>query len=259
MTTTENAQGLENTFQRAWALLIANPIIVVPGFITAAILLAVLVLALFLGAAAVLVGASGSTTGGVVIGSIAALVVFALIAAVTIVQTGWVTGMAGSAWTTGKASLGEGWAVVGRRAGEIFLAMLILLGIGIVAVLLALPTLTLSLWAYIVFFIYTMPAVIIGGLPAGRAVGEACRIATRNFWPTVGVAAIVMVVSFIAGGLGSELSRSQVFMGSTFSMVLEQVALAYTTLVIVGEYLKMHPADPAPATPVPTPPSTSSG
>ncbi|MBV8489315.1 MAG: hypothetical protein JO199_02205 [Candidatus Eremiobacteraeota bacterium] len=244
----QDVGDIENTFQRAWALLVRNPILAVPGLIMGAVAFAVLfvVLTLFVGAFLV-TGVTGSSSVGWLTFGIAGLLTAALIVAIAIIQTGWVTGMAGTAWATGTATLNDGWSALSRTAGEIFLTMLIMLGLGLLAILLALPTLTLSLWAYFVFFMYAMPAVIIGGIPASRAIGESCRMAARNFWPTLGIAAIAICVSFVAAGIGGEISRMQSFMGGMLAMVIQQAALAYTTLLIVGEYLKLQPGVPVAA------------
>jgi hypothetical protein len=249
---TQDARDIETTFQRAWALLAANPIIVVPGLIMTlvAIVVAFIAITFFVGAVLV-TGATHSTSAGAVTIGTAALIAVVLVMLVAIVQTGWVTGMAGVAWERGTATLGDGWSALGHRAGEIFLVMLILLPLGIIALLLALPTLLLSLLAFYVFFIYAIPAVVIGGHSAGQALSESCRMAARNFWPTVGIAAIVICVSFIAAMLGGEIARLQLFAGGLISAIVQSAALAYTTLVIVGEYVKLNPAQPVAAPPPP--------
>ncbi len=242
---TQNAADLEKTFQRAWALLIANPIVVVPGLVVAGVVILIVFLVAFLSLGAVAVAsATGSAAAGWSGVAIAAAIAVVLGVVAAIVQTAYVTGMAGAAWTRGTTTLADGWEAFRRSSGEIFLAVVLLVLLGIVAGVLAVFTLTLSLWAYLILFLYVMPAVVLGGLPAGRAIGESCRIAMRNFWPTVGVAAIVILVSVLAGWIGSEFARVMPAGGSILSAILEQAAVAYGTLIIVGEYLKLHPAEP---------------
>ncbi|HTU81229.1 MAG TPA: hypothetical protein VMF61_03815 [Candidatus Acidoferrales bacterium] len=254
---TQTAADLEGTFQRAWTLLVANPIVVVPGLIVAAatVMIAFFVFALGLGGVA-LAGATGSSSAGLAALGIAVVTGIVLIVLAAIVQTAFVTSMAGAAWETGKTTFADGWTALQRSIGEIFLAIVLLALVGIVAAVLAPFTITISLWLYLIFFIYAMPSVIIGGHPASRALSESWRIAARNFWPTVGVAAIVVCVSLIAAVVGAELARIQPFVGTVTSAIVQQAAVAYGTLVIVGEYLKLHAAEPPPA-PTAAPPPTA--
>ena len=238
---TQSAEDLAGTFRGAWTLLWSNLIVVVPGLVLGAVaIMVVLIGFVMVGAAAVVAASNGGGALGTTGIVIAGLVVVALFMLVAIAQTAIVTGMAGKAWQTGKTTLGDGMASLSGRGGQIFYALLLMMLIGLAAVVLAPFTLLLSLLAYVVFFIYVMPSVVLGGLPAGRAVAESWRLTARNFGPTLGVVAIVICASLIGAVLGGELSRVQPVIGSLGAMAVEQAAAAYATLVIVGEYLKLH-------------------
>ena len=250
---TQDARSLESTFQRAWTLLSANPIVVVPGLIVSAAVVLIFVVAFFAFLGAVVMGvATGSSSAGVLTLILTSIIAVVFVTIVAIVQAAFVTGMAGVAWDRGRTTLGDGLAALRRSGFEIFLAMVLLALGGIVALLLAPLTLTLSLWAYLIFTLYALPAVILGGHSATHAIAESWHMALSNFWPTAGVAAIVVCLSLLAAALGSEVARLQPIVGSLTGAIVQQAAVAYATLVIVGEYLKLHPAElPAPSSPGP--------
>jgi hypothetical protein len=118
--------------------------------------------------------------------------------------------------------------------------MVHLLGIGCAALILSPITIGLSVVFFVVMFLYVMPSVIIGGRGATDALSESWQMARRNFWPTVGVAAIVIVVSFLGALLGGEVGRIQLYAGGLCAMAVQQAAAAYVALAIVGEYLKLR-------------------
>lgn len=242
---TQTAADLESIFKRAWTLFAANLIIVVPGLVLAAITgIVVAVIAVFLIGAALTTGATGSTTVGVLTIGGTVLVGLALVIGIAVVGTAFATGMAGSLWKTGTTTLSDGFAAFEGRGGQIFLLVVLLLAIGLVALILAPVTLLLSMLAYTVFFIYSAASVIIGRRSATEAVAESCRLASHNFWPTVGMAAIIIVVTSIAGLIGGEFGRLQVFLGGLFGFVLQQAVVAYVTVVVVGEYLRLRGGEP---------------
>jgi MFS family permease len=237
---TSAGADLEGTFQRAWALLIKNFVIVVPGLVlglAAGLLVAVVVL---FGIVAALAGiAAGGNTFAVSSAVITAIVAFLVVLAMAIVQTAFITGMAGAAWATGTTTLSDGWNALRQRGVQIFYMMLLMFAIGCAALILAPVTLLLSLFAYVIFFIYVSSSVIIGGCDAREALADSCRLAARNFWPTTGLAALVVCVSLVGAVVGSEIGHVQPFLGSLTAIVVQQAVLAYATLAIVGEYLKL--------------------
>jgi len=243
---TQTATDLESTFQGAWRLLLQNPIIVVPGLVLGAIATAVLVVIAVLLVGSVLVtGATGSATVGIAsIGATLGIAVV-LMMIVAIAQTAFVTGMAGAAWERGKTTLADGWTAFSNRAGQMLYAIVLLIAIGFVALVLAPFTFLLSLFAYMIFFIYVSASVIIGGRDAVDALGESWRLARSNFWPTTGIAALIVCVSFLAAFVGGELSRVEPFVGGLAAVALQQAAVAYAAMVVVGEYDKLCGKPPA--------------
>lgn len=240
---TQTASDLDNTFQRAWSLLIANLIIVLPGIVLGFVAVAaVFFVALFLLGSVAVTSVSGSTSVGVVTIGLTVVIGFAIFALLAILQTAFVTGMAGAAWERGTAAFADGSAAFSQAGSRILGAMLLLLLIGLGALLVSPITLGLSLLAYLVFFLYVMPAVILGGHTATGAISESCRIAARNFWPTCGVALLVTLITIVAGSLGSGIGHYQYFAGGLTAVLIEQAAFAYATLVVVGEYLKLRSA-----------------
>jgi hypothetical protein len=254
---TQSAADLESTFVRAWALFTQNLIVVVPGLVLGAVagIVAAIVAVLLIGSL-LATGATGSTAVGIAsIGTTVAVAVV-LVMVMAIVQTAFVTGMAGAAWETGKTTLADGWNAFTNRGGQILWMIVLMFAIGCGALILAPFTLGLSLFAYLIFFLYTSSSVIIGGREAGHAISESMHLATRNFWPTTGLAALVVLVSLIGAAVGSELSRVTPLLGGLVAAAVQQAVLAYATMVIVGEYIKLRAAETAAPAAPPAPPAS---
>jgi hypothetical protein len=241
MTQQEPLDEITPAFQRAWELLAANPVIVVPGLllaVAAGVLIAVLV-AFAIGSYA-LVSTTGSVTIGYVTGSLGVIVAIATTLFVALLQMVVVTGMSGAAWRTGTASLRDGWAAfVGqwpRALGAIALVFLI----GICAAVLAPVTFLLSLLAFVVFFMYVIPAVVLDGLRPGAAIAESCRIAQARFVPTLLLAVLLVALSLVGAAVGAMMSHIVPVTGALTGLVVQQAVAAYATLVVVGIYLKLR-------------------
>ena len=178
--------------------------------------------------------------------SILAAVVAVLLALVTLIcEMAYVTGMAGAAWKSGEAYLRDGYQAFEGRGNQIFIAIVLLSAGGFVAALLAPVTLLLSAAAYAVFSIYTMASVIIGNRTAFQAIAESCRLAWKNILPTVAVVALVVLVAVGGGWLGNTLGHLVPVVAGLLEALVQQIVVAYATLVIVGEYLKLRDPDPA--------------
>lgn len=225
-------------FTHAFALLTRNPIIIVPGIVLAV-----------LGS---LVDAFGSTMlSGVAVTSIGspdalaamqvvtALAIFVVSAALSLVQMMVVTGMAGGAWAHGSTSLRDGWDALAHRLPAAAVAGVLLLAVGFCAAALSPVTFMVPLVLYALLFIYTMAAVVIGGHPPIQALIESARLALRNVAPTLMVVGLVLVMALGGAGLGGLIGRSSPFGGWLVAGLLQQVIVAYATLVIAGEYLKL--------------------
>jgi hypothetical protein len=228
-------QSVEGVFSRSWQLLTHNWILIVPG----------LIIGFVVGLAQGAFGGSGSDPGsfaGSVGQFIGGLVVVLISILGAIANTAYTTGMAGAAWATGTTTLADGRRAFERDAGHVFVAMIGLFVLGVIAALLAIPTLGLSLIAYILLFIYTMPAAVVGERRGLDALRESYNIATKRFGTTVIVVILIAVISVIAWLIMLTL-RSTPFIGPLIGAIIDQVALAYFTLVVVGEYLNLRNAE----------------
>lgn len=164
----------------------------------------------------------------------------------TLIVIAFTTGMAGAAWTRGSATLADGARAFARRGLQAAWALAMLFIIGVAASVLVVPTFGISVLLYATFVLYTMPAAIVGGRPAVDGIVESFRVAARNFGVTFAVVLLVIVLA-VLGGLAGELSGRIPVLGDAVAWVVMQIVVAYATMVIVGEYLKLAaPADQAP-------------
>jgi hypothetical protein len=90
-----------------------------------------------------------------------------------------------------------------RGLVRIVFALVVLLLVGLVAAALILATFGLSLLAFAILFIYTLPAVAIGGRGATDAVVESIGLSTRTLRDVWGPALLVIAAA-TAGGLLSD-------------------------------------------------------
>lgn len=248
---TQSVRDLENTFARALALLGRNWFIIVPGLILGLLggILHYVVVVSFLGAYTVTAGTN--TDAIAILRATQMLLGLAISVLVAIVQMAYVTGMAGGSWEHGRARFRDGWTAFAHRALPLVAAMFLLFVLGFCAAVLIAPTIYLSLLAYIVFFVYTMAAVIIGGDGPIEAILESVRLAFANFLPTLAVVGLIVAMAWIGAGIGGLIDRVNPFVGGIVAAILAQVIVAYVTLVIVGEYLKLRnrpPTEISPAT-----------
>ncbi|MDQ6926942.1 MAG: hypothetical protein M3154_12005, partial [Candidatus Eremiobacteraeota bacterium] len=116
-----------------------------------------------------------------------------------IATTAYTVGMAGAAWARGTTTLADGSAAFQERSSNILITAIGLIGLGIVAAILALPTLTLSLLAFWVFTLYAMPAAVIGNQPGFSSIAQSFQIAAKRFVPTLIIAILIAVISFVLG------------------------------------------------------------
>ena len=74
---------------------------------------------------------------------------------------------------------------------------------------------------------------------------ESCRLAWKNILPTLAVVALVVLVAVAGGWTGNTLGRLVPIVSGLLEALVQQIVVAYATLVIVGEYLKLSDAAPA--------------
>ena len=219
---TQSTRDLENTFARAWTLLRNNPVILVPGIVAGAL----------------------QTIAGVALQALSdELLLLSLLItvmlAISLAQMAYVTGMAGAAWRRDRTTLADGWSALAQRWAAVAGAVLFLLAIGFCGSVLAPATFGVSLVAYAVFFIYTIAAVVIGERPPISGIVQSAGTALANFVPTVAVVALIAVIAGLGGWLGSLAGRISDAGGWLVTGLLQQVIIAYSSLVIAGEYLKL--------------------
>ena len=227
-------------FGEALLLLRRNIIIVVPSLIVA---LASAIAAYALSAAGYLswqffgdLNAEGPGAFWQFFGTIVALGLRILGALVAIAFT---TGMAAAAWEHGTTTLSDGLAAFRRGGFQLFVALAILFLMGLAASALVVPTFGISLLAYTVFMIYAMPGVVVGNRGAQDAIVDSVRIAASNFWVSL-VLVLLIVVLAVAGGLVGYVAGQIPFLGEAISWIVMEAVVAYATLVVVGEYLKLR-------------------
>lgn len=145
-------------------------------------------------------------------------------------------GWRAAAWERGVATYADGAAAFRAESGHVFTALLAFLLVFIAAALLAPFTFGISLLAFFFLFVYAMPAAVIGERGGFAALGASYRLATRAFGTTAIVILVLAIIFTIAGFISGALHTIPL-LGPLVSEIIGQAALAYFTLVVVGEYL----------------------
>jgi hypothetical protein len=185
---------------RSWALFKGNWIVALPPFIAAAAAMVVLiVLVIVCVTAAIAHGNPEHWSGGFIATLVGAYLLFIVF---VIVATLWASvamyGMADAAWERGVATLGDGMAAFGARAGATFVASIGYFGLAILALILLLPTLGLSVLVLPFATMYALPAVVSGGRGGFEAIGESFHLVRDFFGPS---AIVYLVLYAIAYGI----------------------------------------------------------
>jgi hypothetical protein len=239
---TQPSPSVESVFSRAWELLSRNWIIIVPG----------IVVGLIVGLISGLLAPHAYTTAeyqndpSLAMSNLGSIFIRGVLVAGVgvlgyIATTAYTVGMAGAAWARGTTTLADGSAAFTERSGNIVMTAIGLILLGIIAAVLAIPTITLSLLAFWIFTLYAMPAAVIGNQPGFSSIGESFRIAAKRFVPTLIIAILIAVISFILGLVTLPLHFIP-FLGPIVSAVITQIVIAFAMLVIVGEYLSLRNA-----------------
>jgi hypothetical protein len=223
---TQPSPSVESVFSRAWELLSHNWIIIVPG----------IVVGLIVGLISGLLAPHAYTTAeyqndpSLAMSNLGSIFIRGVLVAGV--------GVLGYIATT---TLADGSAAFSERSGNIVMTAIGLILLGIIAAVLAIPTITLSLLAFWIFTLYAMPAAVIGNQPGFSSIGESFRIAAKRFVPTLIIAILIAVISFILGLVTLPLHFIP-FLGPIVSAVITQIVIAFAMLVIVGEYLSLRNA-----------------
>jgi hypothetical protein len=239
-------QSLENVFTRSWQLLTRNWIIIVPG----------IVVGLIVGVVTDLVApphthGDPTTTGGVVshglVGVVGSVIAGAVGIAGFVITECYTVGMAGAAWARGTATLADGANAVRDDAANVLGAAVGLFVLGVVAVLLALPTIGISLLVFYLFMLYALPAAVVGGRGGFAAIAESFAITRAKFGTTLLIGIVLAVISLF-GGLVALVFAFAPLLGPIVASVISQIVVAFSSLVLVGEYLNLRGnPDPPPS------------
>jgi hypothetical protein len=155
---------------------------------------------------------------------------------------------ADSVWRYGRAPLGDTWETGTKKIGDLFFAALgftfVVSLAGIVGSFLGPVSILLVLVAYY-FFVYTIPAAAIGGVPGGAALNTSLERARENPGPTLPVAVLYYAVVYILPPavidlLSPLLLTSAVFanpvVGSLAVVVVTTIFRGYLALVMSKTY-----------------------
>lgn len=221
-------QPVESLLARSWRLLNANWHIIVPG----------IAIGLASGILIGLLGVAGyqSERAAAPFAPIAALLSSIVWIAASILSIAYTTGMAQAAWQSGKASFEDGRRALRENGLQLFIALIVLTLIGTIALVFSIPTLGISLAAFLLFFLYTVPIVVVNDRTALDAVADSCRFATRNFAATLLIVVVMGALAF-ASLLPMTLLAVVPFIGPLLSGALLQAVTAFFTLLVVGELL----------------------
>jgi len=220
------AQSLENVFARSWSLLAANPVILIPGIVVGigvGVMNFIMLPPIDYTSASTLM--VGRAFGAIVMAAVGIL-------AYLITQT-YTVGMAGAAWQRGTATLADGARSFSQDAGRLLIAVLLLAAIGIIV---GLVTFGLGWLVFLFFALYTIPAVVIGGLSPIAALQQSFSIATKRFVSTILIVLMLFVISIVVGLLALPLHVVPL-LGPLIAAILTQAVVVYSTLVVVGEFL----------------------
>jgi hypothetical protein len=213
--------GARDVFGRSLRLLARNPALVVPGLVSGA--LAAIAIAILAPAQPL-----DSNLFTRLLQSCAQLLA-------AIVAIAYTTGMADAAWRDGRARFSDGARAFRRDAAHVLLALLFLFAFGVMAALAAPFTLWFSFAIYAFFGLYAMAAAVVGERPGFFALRESVEIAfARPVMTLVVVAGIVAICALAA--IVAELLAATPPAGPLVSEAVVAGALAYLTLVVVGEY-----------------------
>jgi hypothetical protein len=237
-------QSLESVIGRSWQLLTRNWIIIVPG----------IVIGLIVGLASDFLTPPATygdptTTGGVVSHG-AANVVSSLILAVIgiagfVITQCYTVGMAAGAWARGTTSLADGAAALREDAGNVLSAAVWLFVIGVIALMLALPTLGISLLAFYLFMLYAIPSAVVGNHGGLSAIRESFSIVRAKFSTTLIIGIVLAAISLLGGAIALFFAFAPL-LGPIVSAVISETVVAFASLVLVGEYINLRGASTAP-------------
>ncbi|GAC1309085.1 MAG: hypothetical protein NVSMB19_22630 [Vulcanimicrobiaceae bacterium] len=223
-------------YVRAFAMLARNPQIALAPLL-AAVAQVLLFMVMPAEPGAGFLGSANSSLAGLAAQLIAS---FGLAVALIVAET---------AWRRGRAPFDEAWDDARRKAGSILLAAIgfnfIVYVAGLVGGILGpIGSIVVTLLAY-GFFIYTLPAAAIGGLPGTAALNGSFERAQRTVLATALVTALYIFAFSIAPTLIVELFSPILMSGSIFASgvvlslvvaVFKALLTAYVAIVLAKMY-----------------------
>jgi hypothetical protein len=276
--------GFDTLLSRSWALFKTNWIVALPPVIAGVVsvlAIGVWTVVLTLAVIAASVRAHAPAAERLIVPLAASGVVLIVLVVVLVLWSyAAMYGMADAAWARGTATFADGFAAFRTRAGALIVAMIGMIGLALAAVILALPTLLLSILALPLATMYVLPSVVSGGRGGFEAIGESFRLVRRFFGQSI-VAFLVLIailygislvgtvfilpLEFSVMPQGSELPHAPPLglalvcgVGYLLSIVASTAYTGFYALAIVGLYRDLAPRaaaaplPPAPAGIVPT-------
>ncbi len=252
--------GVDTLLARSWTLFKRGWIVALPPFIGTTIIIAAMVVyvaALIAAGIADAIARHGDTLPTTLLTTIGVGYVVVLVGAVVVSLWAYAAmfGMADALWEHGTTSFGDGFAAFRTRGAALFVAGIGFFGLAIVALVLALPTLCLALFAYPLLTMYTVPAVVSGGRGGFEAFGESFRLVRAYFVPSIiamlvlygiwygvslvgSVAIVPLEMSVMPEGssdAGLRMPPIPLMIGSAFAYVITLVAsIAYAGFIAVA-------------------------
>jgi len=147
------------------------------------------------------------------------------------------TSMAGRVWHEGSATLDDATRVFRENKNELYLTVLQIIGIAGLAVLMVIPTGGISICAAFFLMIYAVASAVIGQQPGFEAVRESFSIATHRVADTA-IMIVIFLCFFAISGMVSAVFGGMFLVGPLIVAVLNQLVMAYVTLVVVGAYIR---------------------
>lgn len=238
--------GVFETLLRAWTLLRANLVILVPPIVIGALSAAA---AFVLAQSGLLswtffsdMNAQGPQAFWIFFETVIAMALRIVAAVAAIAFT---AGMAAAAWRSGTSRIADGAAAFRRNGLQAFFAFLLMTLLGLIAAALLEPTFGISVLAYMTFMLYAMPAVLVGNRGAVDAIVESIALAWRSFGMTFAVVLLVVALAVGGGWLQDALAHVPM-LGYLLGWIIMEIVVAYATLVVVGEYLQLGSSEPFP-------------
>ncbi len=157
---------------------------------------------------------------------------------------------ADDAWRHNRASLSAAWSTARRKGGDILITVLgfffliyvaELIGDGIITGVFRIPYAGYALGALAVWaFIYSIPAVAMGGVPAGGSFSVSLQTARRHPLPTAILAIVSIAVYFyVALILPTQIGM---YLGPGYDvarLLLDAFALGYVALIVARQYQEL--------------------